>query len=73
MIKHRLELEQVELIDPIEFSIDILHMNESDFNLITKRLDTYGVKYIANKDTKTFAVSRNDLGQLKMKLPHPLK
>ena len=56
------ELEQVELIDPIEFSIDVLHMNEYDFNLITKRLDTYGVKYTANKNTKTFAVSRNDLG-----------
>ncbi len=54
--------DEVELIDPIEFSMDVLHMNESDFNLITKRLDTYGVKYTANKDTKTFAVSRNDLG-----------
>ena len=51
-----------ELENPVEFSMDVLHMNESDFNLITKRLDTYGVKYTANKDTKTFAVSRKDLG-----------
>lgn len=64
---------EVVLEDPIEFSIDALHMNESDFNLIVKRLDTYGVKYTADKNTKTFAVSRKDLGESEEEIADSIK
>ena len=53
---------EAQLVDPVEFSIDVLHMSESDFNTIKARLEMCGIQYTANKENNTFAVSKNDLG-----------
>lgn len=51
-----------ELNEPVEFKIDRPTVTEADYEIIVKRLESYGAKYYMDKGLNTIVMSKSDLG-----------
>lgn len=51
-----------ELSEPIEFRIKEPVLSDSDYEIISKRAESYGKRYYINKDLNTMVLSKADLG-----------
>lgn len=60
-IEQCMVMTQDELNSPIEFTISGA-VSDSDYNIIEKRLESYGCKYYMDKENNLVAMGKNDLG-----------